>query len=270
MKATACRKWRWRLRCWPTRCTRRYAPAGCTQLKKTLTKTVDEPSSKSERSEADSSAPMGYGATRSLERVAAAMGALAAAPIVFEPARDAERTRNARFACRVPQAGVLLALPALLAVGLLAPQRGVVRAAGRLLWPDQRVSIAGVAGTGPHPFAGAVALSGPGRVGESAGAGPDSGSADAARESEVAVCATGPSRSLECGFGQRMDLRTRAGTARAGLLRGRARAGVPRRTHPATAALCSAAAVLSAGHRRLLDQCARRTAILLAQPRCRG
>lgn len=50
---------------------------------------------------------MGYGATRSLERVAAAMGALEAAPIVFQPARD------------IPQGGVLLALPALLAVGLL-------------------------------------------------------------------------------------------------------------------------------------------------------
>jgi hypothetical protein len=50
---------------------------------------------------------MGYGATRSLERVAAAMGALEAAPIVFEAARD------------IPQGGVLWALPALLAVGLL-------------------------------------------------------------------------------------------------------------------------------------------------------
>jgi hypothetical protein len=50
---------------------------------------------------------MGYGATRSLERVAAAMGALHAAPILFEPARD------------IPHGGVLLALPALLAVGLL-------------------------------------------------------------------------------------------------------------------------------------------------------
>lgn len=50
---------------------------------------------------------MGYGATRSLERVAAAMGVLGAAPIVFEPAQD------------VPRGGVLLALPALLAVGLL-------------------------------------------------------------------------------------------------------------------------------------------------------
>jgi hypothetical protein len=50
---------------------------------------------------------MGYGATRSLERVAAAMGALEAAPIVFEAARD------------VSQGGVLLAVPGLLAMGLL-------------------------------------------------------------------------------------------------------------------------------------------------------
>ena len=50
---------------------------------------------------------MGYGATRSLERVAAAMGELEAAPILFQAARD------------IPEGGVLLALPALLAVGLL-------------------------------------------------------------------------------------------------------------------------------------------------------
>jgi len=50
---------------------------------------------------------MGYGATRSLERVAAAIGGLGPAPLAFEPARD------------IPQGGVLLALPALLAVGLL-------------------------------------------------------------------------------------------------------------------------------------------------------
>ncbi len=50
---------------------------------------------------------MGNGATRRLERVAAAMGDLGAAPAQFEAARD------------VPQGGVLLALPALLATGLL-------------------------------------------------------------------------------------------------------------------------------------------------------
>jgi len=50
---------------------------------------------------------MGYATTRSDERVAAAMGVLVSAPIQFETA------------CDVPKGGVLLALPALLAVGLL-------------------------------------------------------------------------------------------------------------------------------------------------------
>ena len=50
---------------------------------------------------------MGNGATRSLERVAAAMGELESAPVEF-PAT-----------CDVAQGGVLLALPALLAAGLL-------------------------------------------------------------------------------------------------------------------------------------------------------
>jgi len=50
---------------------------------------------------------MGYAATRSLERVAAAMGELESAPIEFQAA------------CDVAQGGVLLAVPALLAAGLL-------------------------------------------------------------------------------------------------------------------------------------------------------
>ena len=50
---------------------------------------------------------MGYGTTRSLERVAAAMGQLDSAPVRFEAAAD------------IAEGGVLLALPALLAIGLL-------------------------------------------------------------------------------------------------------------------------------------------------------
>jgi hypothetical protein len=50
---------------------------------------------------------MGNGATRSLERVAAAMGELESAPMEFQAT------------CDVAQGGVLLALPALLAAGLL-------------------------------------------------------------------------------------------------------------------------------------------------------
>jgi hypothetical protein len=64
-------------------------------------------STKSERSQSDSQAAMGHGATRSLERVAAAMGILGSAPIQFAAT------------CDVRGGGVLLALPALLAVGLL-------------------------------------------------------------------------------------------------------------------------------------------------------
>ena len=64
-------------------------------------------STKSERSDIDSEAAMGCGATRSEERVMAAMGVLTSAPIRFEAAQD------------VPNGGVLLALPSLLANGLL-------------------------------------------------------------------------------------------------------------------------------------------------------
>ena len=64
-------------------------------------------SSKSERTQIDSEAEMGYATTRSLKRVAAAMGALESAPVQFESAQD------------VCHGEMLLALPALLATGLL-------------------------------------------------------------------------------------------------------------------------------------------------------
>jgi hypothetical protein len=54
---------------------------------------------------------MGYATTRSLERVAAAMGELESAPIEFEAAAD------------IAEGGVLLALPALLAAGLCGTHR---------------------------------------------------------------------------------------------------------------------------------------------------
>ena len=65
----------------------------------------------SERSLADSQAPMGYATTRSLERVLASCGLLVGASLKFVPAAD------------VPQAGVLCALPALLTEGLLRHTR---------------------------------------------------------------------------------------------------------------------------------------------------
>jgi hypothetical protein len=55
----------------------------------------------------DSTTPMGYATTRTLERVAAAMGQLESAPVQFAAAQD------------IPRGGLLLAVPALLATGLL-------------------------------------------------------------------------------------------------------------------------------------------------------
>ena len=54
---------------------------------------------------------MGMGCTRVLDRVAAALGSLEAAPVEFEAAQD------------VPWGGVLWALPALLSNGLLRHSR---------------------------------------------------------------------------------------------------------------------------------------------------
>ena len=59
----------------------------------------------------DEGAPLGVATTRSMERVAAAVGLLREAPIEFEPVAD------------VPQGGVLCALPALLGFGLLRHTR---------------------------------------------------------------------------------------------------------------------------------------------------
>jgi hypothetical protein len=64
--------------------------------------------SKSERSLADQTAPMGVGATDVIGRVAASVGEFDAVAPTFTPALD------------VPNGGLLCALPALLAVGLLA------------------------------------------------------------------------------------------------------------------------------------------------------
>jgi len=74
-----------------------------------------EPSTLSERSLADSQAEMGYGTTRPLERVMASCGLLTSAELEFVAADD------------VPNAGVLCALPALLAEGLLRHTRSFYR-----------------------------------------------------------------------------------------------------------------------------------------------
>jgi hypothetical protein len=77
----------------------------------------DAPSTLSERSLADSQAEMGYGTTRPLERVLASCGLLTGAELEFVAADG------------VPNGGVLCALPALLAQGLLRHTRTFYRLA---------------------------------------------------------------------------------------------------------------------------------------------
>lgn len=76
---------------------------------------LEEATTLSERSWIDSQAPMGYGTTRTLERVLAASGLLACVGLEFRNADD------------VPQAGVLCALPALLTEGLLRHTHSLYR-----------------------------------------------------------------------------------------------------------------------------------------------
>ena len=77
-------------------------------------------STKSERSALDSAAPMGVGASNVDARVAASVGGLNAVLPQFQAAVD------------VPRGGVLFALPALLAVGLLEGSEGLPPASGLL------------------------------------------------------------------------------------------------------------------------------------------
>jgi hypothetical protein len=77
------------------------------RLHKPVAESSAPASAKSTRSAEDASAPMGVGTTNILDRVAASLGALDGAAVQFQPVLD------------VPNGGVLLAIPALLAVGLL-------------------------------------------------------------------------------------------------------------------------------------------------------
>ena len=103
-----------------------------------LKKTVEpQPaSSKSEWTEIDSQAEMGSGLTRTLERVAAAMGDLDAAPAQFETARD------------VPRGGVFLALPALLATEFLRFTGQMCRLAQGMLRHGKHLPAVGADGPG--------------------------------------------------------------------------------------------------------------------------
>src|SRR5213593_612163 len=111
MKGPECRRSVSNWECWRRRCTRRLMRVACVRVKKKHPTGRVALSTKSQRSVVDEQAPLGMGATRTLDRLAAALGMLEAAPIEFEEVSD------------VPTGGVLCALPALLSFGLLRHTR---------------------------------------------------------------------------------------------------------------------------------------------------
>ena len=111
----------------------------------------------------------------------------------------------------VPYGGVLFALPALLALGLIDSTPGLLRTAQGLLRAGQRAGAARLHGAGAAEVDGAAALLRPRRVGQAAGTGSCAGGAHAARQDPPAG-RCGPSRAMECGAVPALD----AGGPRAG------------------------------------------------------
>src|SRR5207302_7309521 len=70
---------------------------------------------------------------------------------------------------------------------IVAPRAGVLPTAQRILRHRERLPAAGVDGSGTHPIVRTTALSGAGRVGQTAGVGSHPGSADPAGQVEAAV-----------------------------------------------------------------------------------
>lgn len=117
---------------------------------------------------------MGYGATRTEPRVAASLGLLESAPIEFGAAQD------------VPGGGVLLAVPALLAMGLLA-QRELYALPRGYYGLESLFLLLALTALARIPSLEQLRYQAPGEWGPVAGTGSHSGSADAAREVEDPV-----------------------------------------------------------------------------------
>src|SRR5215472_2209451 len=120
------------------------------------------PSTKSERAETDCAAPMGRGATATMERLAASLGQLAEATPRFGCALD------------IPKGGVLLALPALPGQRAVAALCQILSSASWLLRSHQHLSASGLHGAGPAQVDRGPAVLRAGRMGQIAGPRPRS------------------------------------------------------------------------------------------------
>src|SRR6266705_1761680 len=192
MRGGACRKWRRPCKYWRTHCTSCSARGVWAFLKKNGGVTT-EITNKSERSQIDSEAAMGNGADANAGTSGGGDGRAG----VGADRVSSHLRRRARWS----------------AAGAAGPVGGrtaelyssVVPTAQGILWHGEPLPAAGVDGAGADPVAGTTALPSAGRMGQTAGAGSNPGSADPARETETVVPGLGASRSLERGTGQGMD-----------------------------------------------------------------
>ena len=122
---------------------------------------------------------MGYATTRTLERVAAAIGVLESAPIDFESTRD------------VAAGGVLLAVPALLAQGLLRHRPQSYQLPKGFYGIDSIFLLLALMALTCIGSVEQLRYQSPGRVGQSVGSGPHSGSAHAAGKNRTAMSGLG-------------------------------------------------------------------------------
>lgn len=194
---------------------------------------------------------MGYATTRSLERVAAAMGELESAPIQFEPAQD------------VPNGGVLWALPALLATGLLRFTHEFYALPKGFYGIDSIFLLRALMALARISSIEQLRYAAPGEWGNLLGLDRVPEVRTLRAKTGSAVSGGGAGAAVAHGSGPGVD--RGPSPQRTGLLCRRSRARLSRRPEPAAPALRGAGAVVYAGHHRLLDPRHGRSALLLYQ-----
>ena len=208
-------------------------------------------STKSQRALADVQTPLGRATTRSLDRVAASVGMLNGAAIEFERVQD------------VPDGGVLLALPALLVLGLLSKSRENFSMSEGFYPLESIFLVVALMALGRVASLEALRYEAPGEWGKLLGLDPRS--EHLAAKDYRALRGARRRATLEQCSGQAVD---GAGTRKCWrLLRRWACAGLSWKTDRSASALCGPGATLFARHHRLLGQCDGWTALFHGQLR---
>jgi hypothetical protein len=136
---------------------------------------------------------MGYGTTPTMERVAALAGRLESAPVEFCAGQD------------IAYDGVLLAVPALLSMGLLQCSAALYELPKGYYGLPSIFLLLALMAPARVPSLEQLRYRAPGEWGHFIGVGPHSRSADTSRKAETFLSRSGARGALEYGVGQTMD-----------------------------------------------------------------